>query len=104
MTRLLMVSALDLDDIRPTGGWILALEIMLDGIGENIGLTFPIRTGILLRTKHNSLASVHAVNPIYYLIQPFHFLELFGVDVEEILLNRVIIMGTGIWVYPSTCD
>ena len=74
---------------------------MLDGIGENIGLALTILLGILLRTKHNSLASVHAVNPIYYLIQPFHFLELFGIDVEEILLNRVIIMGTGIEVNPK---
>ena len=53
------------DHVRPSCGRIGTLEIMLDGIGENIGLTFPIRTGILLRTKHNSLASVHAVNPIY---------------------------------------
>ena len=31
------------DYIRPTCGRIGTLEIMLDGISENIGLTFPIR-------------------------------------------------------------
>ena len=82
MTRLLMVSALDLDDIRPTGGWILALEIMLDGIGENIGFTLTIFLRILLGTEDDSLASMHSVNPIYHLIKTLHFLELFSVDVE----------------------
>ena len=55
MTRLLMVSALDLDDIRPTGGWILALEIMLDGIGENIGFALAVFLCVLLRSKHDGL-------------------------------------------------
>ena len=36
------------DHVRPSCGRIGTLEIMLDGIGENIGLRFPIRTGILL--------------------------------------------------------
>ena len=55
MTRLLMFSDLYLDDIRPTGGWILALEIMLDGIGENIGFTLTIFLCVLLRSKHDGL-------------------------------------------------
>ena len=48
-------SALYLDDIRPTGGWILALEIMLDGIGKNISLALTVFLRVLLRTEHDGL-------------------------------------------------
>ena len=60
---------------------------MLDGIGKDIGLSLTILLGVLLRTKYNRLASMHSVNPVYHLVKPLHFLELFGIDVEEILLN-----------------
>ena len=55
MTRLLMFSDLDLDDIRPTCGWILALEVMLDGIGEDICFALTVFLGVLLCSKHDSL-------------------------------------------------
>ena len=61
---------------------------MLNGIGKDIGLTLTILFGVLLRAKYDGLASVHAVNPVYHLIETFHLLELFGIDIEQILLNR----------------
>ena len=60
---------------------------MFDGIGENIGFSFPVLLGVLLRPQHNSLGALHSVNPVYYFIEPLHLLELLGVDVEEILLD-----------------
>ena len=70
------------DHVRPTCGRIGTLEIMLDGIGENICFALSVLSGVLLRTKHYSLASLHPVNPIYYFIKPLHLLKLFSVDVE----------------------
>ena len=55
MTRLLMFSDLDLNDIRPTCGWILALEVMLDGIGEDISLTLAVFLRVLLRSEYDGL-------------------------------------------------
>ena len=77
----------ELDDITPSCSGVLALEIVLDGVGENISLTLAVFLGILLGSEDDSLASMQSVNPIYYLIESLHFLELFSIDVEEILLN-----------------
>ena len=60
---------------------------MLDGIGENISFTLAVFLRILLGTEYDSLASMHSVNPIYNLVEPLHFLELFGIDVKEVLLD-----------------
>ena len=85
---------------------------MLDGIGENIGFELrsslltlgrvhasmallslyrslaPFRLAyILLGTEDDSLASMQSVNPIYHLVKPLHLLELFGIDVKEVLLD-----------------
>ena len=35
----------ELDDVRPTGGGIRALVIVLDGVGKNIG--FELRSSLL---------------------------------------------------------
>ena len=60
---------------------------MLDGISKYISLSLSIFLSILLGTEDDSLASMHSVNPVYHLVKPLHFLELFSIDVEEILLN-----------------
>ena len=78
----------ELDYIRPARGRIGTLEIMLDGIGKDIGFALAILFCILLGTEDDGLASMQSVNPIYHLIETLHLLELFGIDVEEILLNR----------------
>jgi len=38
----------ELDDIIPSGSGVLALEIMLDGIGEDICLALAVLLGVLL--------------------------------------------------------
>ena len=61
---------------------------MLDGISKYLRLALAVFLGILLRAKNDGLASVHAVNPVYHLVQTLHFLELLSIDIEEILLDR----------------
>ena len=61
---------------------------MLDGISKYLRLALAVFLGILLRAKNDGLASVHAVNSVYHLVQTLHLLELLGIDVEEILLDR----------------
>ena len=63
---------------------------MLDGIGKHIGLSLTILLSILLRAEDYGLTSMQPVNPVNDLVEPLHFLELFGIDVEEVLLNRRI--------------
>ena len=41
--------------ITPTSRWVLTLEIMLDGIGKDISLTFAVFLSVLLTAKHNGL-------------------------------------------------
>ena len=61
---------------------------MLNGIGEYISLSLTILLSILLRAEDYGFTSMKSVNPVNNLIEPFHFLELFGIDIEEVLLNR----------------
>jgi len=61
---------------------------MLNGIGKDIGLSLTILLSILLRAEDYGLTSMQSVNPVNDLIEPLHLLELFSIDVEEVLLNR----------------
>ena len=63
---------------------------MFDSIGEHVCFTLTVLPSVLLRSKHNSLSSLHSVNPIYNLIKPLHLLELLGIYIEEVLLNSRI--------------
>ena len=67
---------------------------MLDGISKYLRLALAVFLGILLRAKNDGLASVHAVNSVYHLVQTLHLLELLSIDVEEILLNRGVCSDT----------
>ena len=67
---------------------------MLDGISKYLRFAFTILLCILLRAKNDGLASVHAVNSVYHLVQTLHLLELLGIDIEEILLNRGVCSDT----------
>ena len=62
---------------------------MLDGIGKDLRFAFTILLCILLRAQYYRLASVHAVNSVYHLVQTLHLLELLSIDVEEILSRHV---------------
>ena len=63
---------------------------MLNGIGEYISLSLTILLSILLRAEDYGLTSMKSVNPVNNLIEPFHFLELFGIDIKQILLNGTV--------------
>ena len=38
------------DDVAPAGGGVLAAEVVFDGIGEHVGFSLSVRTGVLLRS------------------------------------------------------
>lgn len=61
---------------------------MPNGIGKDIRLSLTILLSILLRAEDYGLTSMKSVNPVNNLIEPLHFLEQFGIDIEEVLLYR----------------
>ena len=63
---------------------------MFDGIGEYISFPFSVFPGVLLRPQNDSLTPLHPVYPIYHFVEPLHFLELFSVNVEEVLLDGTV--------------
>ena len=67
---------------------------MLDGIGEDISLALAVFLGVLLCTKYYGFAAVESVDPVNDLIEAFHLLELFCIDIEEVLLDRRIRTNT----------
>ena len=69
-------------------GGILTFEIVLNRISKNICLSLAVGTGVLLGADDNGLGAVTSVNPVDHFIQAVHLLNLFGVDVEEVLLQR----------------
>ena len=42
-------------NVTPTGRWILAFEIVLDGIGEDIRFALPVFSCVLLGTDDDGL-------------------------------------------------
>ena len=67
---------------------VLALVIVLNGIGEDFGLDiFPVLLSILLRANYDRLRAITLVDTVYHLIQPVHLLNLFRIDVEQVLLK-----------------
>ena len=64
--------------------------VMLDGIGKDIGLAFAVFLSVLLRSQDDGLSAVEPVNPVNHFIEPLHLLELFSVDVEEVLLDGTV--------------
>ena len=63
---------------------------MFDGIGEDVGFALAIFSGILLGANDYCLGAVKAVNTVDDLVKAAHLLDLFGVDVEQILLDGAI--------------
>ena len=53
---------LQLDDIAPPCRRVLALVVVLDCIGKDIGLAFPLWLRILLTAKDNRFRAVHLVD------------------------------------------
>ena len=62
--------------------------VIFNGIGENICFALAVFLCVLLRTKHYSLASLHSVYAVYHFIESLHLLDLFSIDVEQVLLSK----------------
>ena len=54
-------STFEFDNVRPAGGGVFALVVVLDGIGKDIGLAFTVGLGVLLGTDHDGLDAVAEV-------------------------------------------
>ena len=70
------------NDIAPSCGGILAPEVMLDGIGKDIGLALAALLRILLAAQYDCLAAIDLVDAVDDGIKAFHLLELFCIIVE----------------------
>ena len=70
------------NNITPSCCRILALEIMLDGIGEHLSFALAIFLGVLLGANHDSFRAITLIDTVYHLIQPVHFLNLLGIEVK----------------------
>ena len=75
----------EFDNIAPPSSGVLALEIVLDGIGKYICLT--VLLSVLLCAYYDCLRAVTSVNPINHSIQPLHLLNLLRINIEQVLLN-----------------
>ena len=67
---------------------------MLNSIGEDICLALAVFLGVLLSPKYYCLAAVKSVDPVNNFVETFHLLELFSIDIEEVLLDRRIRANT----------
>lgn len=63
---------------------------MFDGIGENFGAAFTVGTGVLLGADDDGFGAIALVDAIDYLVKSFHLFDLFGGDIEEVLLDGAV--------------
>ena len=63
---------------------------MLDGVGKDICLALTIGAGILLAADDDGLGAVAFVDAVYHLVELPELLDVFGIEVEEILLQRAV--------------
>ena len=70
------------NNITPSCCRVLALEVMLDGIGEHLSLALAILLSVLLCANHDGFRAITLIDTIYHLIQPVHFLNLFRIEVK----------------------
>ena len=79
------------DDIAPPCGGVFAFVIVLDGVGEDVGLyVFAVLLGVLLGADDDGLGAVAFVDAVYHLVELPELLDVFGIEVEEILLQRAV--------------
>ena len=76
------------DDVAPPRRGVLATEVVLDGIGEDVGLASAVLARVLLRAEDDRFGAVDFIDAVDDAVQAPHLLELFGVDVEKVLLDR----------------
>lgn len=69
-------SLLQLDDVRPAGGGVLALEVVLDGISKDVGGdASAVPAGVLLGSQHYGLAALQTVDTTKLFPVPAFLLE-----------------------------
>ena len=69
---------------------MILFEVVLYGIGENIGFALTVGAGVLLGADDDGLGAVAFVDAVYHLVELPELLDVFGIEVEEILLQRVV--------------
>ena len=63
---------------------------MLNGISEDFSTTFAIGTGVLLGADDDGFGAITFVDAVDHLVKSFHLTNLFGGDIEEVLLDGTI--------------
>ena len=64
---------------------------MLDGVGEDTSLyVFAVLLGVLLAADDDGFGAVAFVDAVYHLVELPELLDVFGIEVEEILLQRAV--------------
>ena len=63
---------------------------MHDGVGEDISFAFAVLLGVLLGADDESFGAVAFVDAVYHLVELPELLDVFGIEVEEILLQRAV--------------
>ena len=87
-----------LDDVWPASSGVLALEVVLNRVGKDVGSnTASVPTCVLLGSQHYGLATLQAVDAIYHSIEATHLLYLLGIKVEEVLLQG----GVGTYAHDN---
>ena len=81
---------LELDNVTPAGGGVLALVVLFHGVGEDIGLALPARLGVLLGADDDGLRAVAFVEAVDHLVEPAQLLNLLGIHIEEVLLDGAV--------------
>ena len=83
-------STFQTNDIAPASGGVWGFEVVLDGVGEDVGLAFAVFLGVLLAADDDGLGAVAFVDAVYHLVELPELLDVFGIEVKEILLQRAV--------------
>ena len=73
---------------------------MFDGVGEDLSAAFAVGTGVLLGADDDGLRAVEFIDVVDHFVKSLHLFDLFGGDVEEVLLDGAV--GTDTHHY-DTC-
>ena len=62
-------------------------EVVLDTVPKNASFAFSVLSRILLRPKHDGLATIRSVDTVYGFIKPFLLFVPFKIIVYEVCLD-----------------
>ena len=63
---------------------------MFDGVGEDLSAAFAVGTGVLLGADDDGLRAVEFIDVVDHFVKSLHLFDLFGGDVEEVLLDGAV--------------